>query len=138
VLGVGLQPLAYPAQIRCLAVAHGNHEVFSHEDVDFAELDPLLLVQVTGGLEHDEEGLPVALQLGPLVSLSCVLDRQPVQAELPGYGRELLLRRPVESDPSHPVLAPDCLICLLQGAWLSGAMAVDVDGVVHDRHACDR
>src|SRR5215211_700878 len=136
-LGGSLQPLAYLAKVRCLAVAYGHHEVFSHEYVDFAELDPLLLVQVTGRFEHDEEGLPVALQLGPLVGLRRVLDRQPVQAELRGYGRELLFRRPVEPDPCHPVPAPDCLICLLQGAWLGGAMAVHVDGVVHDRHPFD-
>src|SRR5215203_2121226 len=66
VLGVGLQLLAYPAQVRRLAVAHAYYEVFSHKEVDFAELDPLLLVQVTGRLEHDEECLPVALQIGSL------------------------------------------------------------------------
>src|SRR5215217_8716130 len=87
-LGVGLQPLAYLAQVRCLAMTYGHYEVFSHKEVDFAELDPLLLVQVTGGLEHEEERLPVALQLGPLVGIRRVLDRQPVQAELPGDGRE--------------------------------------------------
>src|SRR5215211_683637 len=132
VLGVGLQLLAYPAQVRRLPVAHAHYEVFSHKEVDFAELDPLLLVQVTGRLEHDEERPPVALQLGPLVGLRRILDRQPVQSELPGYGRELLFRRPVEPDPCHPVPAPDCLICLLQGAWLGGAMAVHVDSAVHD------
>src|SRR5215212_3006232 len=131
-LGVGLQALAYLTQIRCLTVAHGHHEVFSHEDVYFAELDPLLLVQVTGGLENDEERLPVALQLGPLVGFRCVLDRQPVQAELPGYGGELLLRRLVEPDPSHPVPGPDGFVGLLQGARFCSAVAVNVDGVVHD------
>src|ERR671910_541712 len=43
-LGVGLQSLAYSAQVRRLSVAHAHHEVFSHKEVDFAELDPLLLV----------------------------------------------------------------------------------------------
>src|SRR5215204_876661 len=78
VLGVGLQLLAYPAQVRRLAVAHAHHEVFSHKEVDFAELDFLLLVQVTGWLEHNEERIPVALQLGPLVGVRRILDRQPV------------------------------------------------------------
>src|SRR5919112_1367324 len=50
VLGVGLQLLAYSTQVRRLAVAHAHHEVFSHQEVDFAELDSLLLVQVTGRL----------------------------------------------------------------------------------------
>src|SRR5918997_3020633 len=45
-VGGGLEPLAYLAQVRCLAVAYGHHEVFTHKQVDFAELDPLFLVQV--------------------------------------------------------------------------------------------
>src|SRR5918998_2762000 len=132
VLGVGLQLLAYPAQVRRLAVAHAHYEVFSHKEVDFAELDPLLLVQVAGRLEHEEERLPVALQLGPLVGLRRVLDCQPVQAKLPGDGRELLFRRPVEADPCYPALVSDGLVSLLEGDRLGDAVAVHVDGVVHD------
>src|ERR687893_888509 len=132
VLGVGLQLLAYPAQVRCLAVTHAHYEVFSHKEVDFAELDPLLLVQVTGRFEHDEERLPVMLQLGPLVGLRRVLDRQPVQAKLPGDGRELLFRRPVEADPCYPALVSDGLVSLLEGNRLGGAVAVHVDGIVHN------
>src|ERR671921_3037111 len=74
VLGVGLQLLAYSTQVRRLAVAHAHHEVFSHKEVDFAELDSLLLVQVTGRLEHDEERIPVAFQLGPLVGIRRIFD----------------------------------------------------------------
>src|SRR5215218_9983768 len=132
VLGVGLQLLAYPAQVRRLPVAHAHYEVFSHKEVDFAELDPLLLVQVTGRLEHDEERIPVALQLGPLVGVRRILDRQPVQAELPGYGRELLFRRLVETDPCHTAPVSDGLIGLLEGGRFGSTVAVHVDGVVHD------
>src|SRR5215203_7350269 len=132
VLGVGLQFFAYPAQVRRLAVAHAHYEVFSHKEVDFAELDPLLLVQVTGRLEHDEECLPVALQLGSLVGIRRILDRQPVQAELPGDGREFLFRRPVEADPCNPAPVSDGLIGLLEGYRLGGTVAVHVDGIVHD------
>src|SRR3712207_2486639 len=132
VFGVGLQLLAYPAQVRRLAVAHAHHKVFSHKEVDLAELDPLLLVQVTGRLEHEEERIAVALQLGPLVGVRRILDRQPVQAELPGDGGELLFRRPVEADPSHTAPVPDGLVGLLEGDRLGGPVAVHVDGVVHD------
>src|ERR671912_1215215 len=52
VLGVGLQLLAYLAQVRRLAMTHGHHKVFSDKEVDFSELDPLLLVQITGRLEY--------------------------------------------------------------------------------------
>src|SRR5918993_3098161 len=132
VLGVGLQSLAYSAQVRRLSVAHAHHEVFSHKQVDFAELDPLLLVQVTGRLEHDEERLSVALQLGPLVGVSRILDRQPVQAKLPGDGRELLFRRLVEADPSHTAPVPDGLVGLRERDRLGGAGALPVNGGVHD------
>src|SRR5215208_2589709 len=132
VLGVGLQLLAYPAQVRRLAVAHAHYEVFSHKEVDFAELDPLLLVQVAGRLEHDKERIPVALQLGPLVGVRRILDRQTVQAELPGDGREFLFRRLVEADPRHTAPVSDGLIGLLEGGRLGGTAAVHVDGVVHD------
>src|SRR5215210_5887331 len=132
VFGVGLEPHAYFAKVRGLAEAHGNHEVVSHEDMDFTELDPLLLIQVTGRLENDEENPAVALQLGPLVGLRRVLDRQPVQVELVCDGREFLFRRFVEADPGDPVPLPDDFIGLLQGVGLGGAMAVDVDGIVHD------
>src|SRR5829696_5874486 len=132
VLGVGLQLLAYSAQVRCLSVAHAHYEVFSHKEVDFAELDPLLLVQVTGRLEHDEERIYVALQLGPLVGVRRILDRQPVQAELPCHGRELLFRRLVEADPRHTAPVSYSLIDLFEGGRLGGTVAVHVDGVVHD------
>src|ERR671913_1206238 len=132
VLGVGLQLLAYPAQVRCLAVTHAHYEVFSHKEVNFAELDPLLLVQVAGRLEHDKERIPVALQLGPLVGVRRILDRQPVQAKLPGDGGELLFRRPVEADPSHTTPVPDGLIGLLEGDRLGGPAAIHGDGGVHD------
>src|ERR671913_1180208 len=132
VLGVGLQLLAYPAQVRRLAVAHAHYEVFSHKEVDFAELDPLLLVQVAGRLEHDKERIPVALQLGPLVGVRRILDRQTVQAELPGDGRELLYRRLVEADPCNPAPVSDGLIGLLEGYPLSGAVGLPRDWTVHD------
>src|SRR5829696_4506459 len=93
VLGVGLQLLAYPAQVRRLAVA---------------------------------------LQLGPLVGVRRILDRQTVQAELPGDGRELLYRRLVEADPCNPAPVSDGLIGLLEGYRLGGTLAVHVDGIVHD------
>jgi hypothetical protein len=66
------------------------------------------------------------------VGIRRVLDRQPVQIELPGDGRELFFRRLVEPDPCHPAPVPDSLIGLLEGDRLGGTVAVHVDGVVHD------
>src|ERR687897_1534325 len=132
VLGVGLQLLAYPTQVRRLAVAHAHHEIFSHKEVNLAELDPLLLVQVTGRLEHEEERIAVALQLGPLVGVRRILDRQPVQAELPGDGRELLPRRLVEANPCNPAPVSDGLISLLEGYRLGGTVALHRNGIFHE------
>src|SRR5215207_5474576 len=134
VLGVGLQLLAYSTQVRRLSVTHAHHKVFSHKEVDFAELDPLLLVQVPGRFEHDEERIPVALQLGPLVGVRRILDRQPVQAELPGNGRELLFRRLVEAYPRYAAPVSYGLIGLFECGRLGGTLAVHVDGVVHDHN----
>src|SRR5215212_1816261 len=131
-LGIGLQAPAHGAYIGRFAVTNGHDEVIAHENVDLPELDPLFLVDVTGRLEHDEECPAVALQLGPLMGLRSVLDREIVQPELFGDGGELFLRRPVKPDPGHPPPLPDGFVGLLQGARLGRATAVHVDGVVHD------
>src|SRR5918994_695488 len=110
------------------------HHISKHTPERFCrplELDPLLLVQVAGRLEHDEERIPVALQLGPLVGVSRILDRQPVQAELPCHGREPLFRRLVEAYPRYTASVSDGLIGLFEGGQLCGTVAVHVDGVVH-------
>src|SRR5215204_4981546 len=91
-------------------------------------------------LGHVSEVHPVDSphQLGPLVGLRGVLDRQSVQVELVCGGRELLFRRFVEADPGHTMPLPDGLIGLLQGARLGGAVAVNVDGAVHDHSSIIR
>ena len=68
-LGVGFEALAHHAHVRRLAVADGDNEVRTEEDVDLAELDPLHLVEVAGGLVHDKQRPAVALQFGPLVGV---------------------------------------------------------------------
>src|SRR5215208_8394130 len=112
-------------------MADRYYEVLPHEDVDLPELDLLGGIKVAGGPQDDEQGLPVALQLWPLVRLQGVLNGQLVEFELFGYGGELLLGRPVETDPSHPALFAQGLVGLPQRARLSRPMAVHVYGVVH-------
>lgn len=86
------------------SVADGDHEVGSDEDVQLAEVDLLGRVQVAGCAQHHEQGVAVAFQLGSLVSLQRVLDRQRVQVELFGDGQQLGLGRPVQADPRHPAV----------------------------------
>ena len=93
-------------------MADRYHEVLPHEDVDLPELDLLGGIQVAGWPQDHEQGLAVALQLWPLVGLHGVLDGQLVELELLGYGGELLLGRPVETDPCHPALFAQGLVGL--------------------------
>ena len=61
-------------------MAHGDDEVRPDEEVHLAELDLLGLVEVARRPQHDEERLPVALELGPLVG-DRVLDGELVEVE---------------------------------------------------------
>ena len=76
---------------RRLPVPDGDDEVGAEEDQHLAELDLLLLLDVPGGLEDDEQRLVVDLELRPLVSRDGVLDREVVQGELAADGLELLV-----------------------------------------------
>jgi hypothetical protein len=80
-------------------VPHGHDEVGAHEEVDLAGLDRVLLVDVPEGLEHQEQRVAVALELGPLVGVARVLDGQGMQVEGPGDEVELLGARVVDADP---------------------------------------
>ena len=75
------------------------------EEHQLADLDHLLGVDVAGGLDDDEEGLAVELDLGPLVGLDRVLDRQLVQVELARDRLELLGRGLEDAEPDEAVLA---------------------------------
>ena len=50
--------------------------------MDLAELDLLLLVDVPGWAQHDEEGVVIPLDLRPLVRVDRVLDGQRMELEL--------------------------------------------------------
>ena len=69
-----LQPAAHRGQVGRLAVPDGDDEVGPDEDVELAELDLLDVVEVAGGPQDHEQGVAVALELGPLVGDDRVLD----------------------------------------------------------------
>src|SRR5687768_10896484 len=54
----------------------------------------------------DEQAVAVALQLGPLVRLAGILDRQRVQSELLLHLRELVVARLEQADPDDMAFAP--------------------------------
>ncbi len=93
-----------------LAVAHGDHEVGADEHHDLAGGDDLagggqlVVVEVGDGLEYDEEGVAVTLDLGALVGLDGVLDGEGVQPEDLGQPLDLGGLRLVQPDPDVRVV----------------------------------
>lgn len=86
-------------------------------------------------MQHEEQGLPVALQLGPLVALHGVLHRELVEVEHPGGLVDLLFVRVVQDHRQAPavLLTPDAegLVGILD--LPDPAIPAD-DGGVRERH----
>ena len=86
-----------------LTVADDNCEALADEHLDLAELDGFGLVDVAGGLQHDEQRLAVHLEFRPLVRLDSVFDRELVESERLSDVRELLGHGFVQADPCEDV-----------------------------------
>ena len=99
-----------------------------------AELDLLRSVKVPGRLQNYEERVAVALDLGPLVRLDGVFDRQLVQSELAGDSGELLLGRLVEADPGQPVRVAHSLVGLSNRVRLDRPAPIHIDGIIYYHH----
>lgn len=118
----------------------GDEEVPAGEAHDLAGLDDLavggefVVLDVVDGLEDGEQGVVVALQLGPLVGLDGVLDGERVKPELPGDTGEFGLARLVQTDPHEPAVAAHLAHRLVRAQLLVGLHppAVAVDGAVDD------
>jgi len=102
--------------------------------VELAELDALDLVDVAGGLEHDEVAAGMAVELRALVAMVRVLDRGRVELELVGDSRELVGGRPVHADPGHAAALARQLGDDVERGRVVGAGAVDVDRRVDHGH----
>ena len=100
-LRVVLEALADHREVRLVGVPDGDRELGPEEQVQLAELDHLDGVDVAGGAQHDEGGVAVALQLGPLVLVDGVLDGQLVQVELVGDGVDLVASGAQHADPGE-------------------------------------
>ena len=116
-------------------MAHRDHVLVADEDQDLAELEHIRL-EVARGLQDDEQLVVVVdLELGALVPLHGVFDRELVQPELAAHRVELVLGRLVETDPDEGPGRPARLEGLIQRNVVF-SLAVPVDGQVDDRHVC--
>ena len=98
----------------------------------------IVLVDVPKGLEGEEQGVAVPLQLGSLVGGERVLDGQRVQAELLLDRRQLLLARLVQTDPDEVTRLGGQLADPAEIAGrkvVDDALALAVDGAVDDHSA---
>ncbi len=139
-----LERLAHAGQSRMVAVPHGHDEVRTHEHHDLAGLDDLagqqnrLVLNVIDGLEHQEQRVVVALELGPLMGVHRVLDGQRVDVENLRHRMHLVFIGFVQADPDVGLAAG-----LLQfpcpadrrgvGEMTRQALAVHVDRAVDHR-----
>jgi len=120
-----------------LAVAHRDHVVRAQEDHDLAGAHDLagggqlVVLHVGRRLQHHEERVVVALELGPLVGVDGVLHRERVQVVLPGDRGQLVLGGLEEPQPDVAVSVGRHAQCFARGhRFLSHT--VDVDGAVDD------
>ena len=92
-------------------------------------------VVVASRLQHHEEVAVVHLELGTLVGGDGVLHGELVQAELLAHRLELLVGRLVQADPHEAVRLAGRLERQLERQLAVAALAVGVDGAVHDHAA---
>src|ERR1700746_363135 len=130
-LGGVLDPLQHGAQLS-RAVAHGDDEGGVDEEEQLADLDHLFGVYVASGLDDDQQGLAVELDLGSLVSVDRALHRKLVQVELAGDRLELLRRGLEEAEPDEGICALGGFADVLEGKVPVTALPFFVDRAVDD------
>ena len=126
-----------------VAVADGDDEVGSDEHHDLAGFNDLagqcdgLMWHVVDGLEHQEQGVVVAFDLGPLVGMHGVFHRQRMQPEQIGDGIHLHVVGFVQTDP-HECLLPGCFHVMDPGEGVFGGegprdpLSIQIDRAVYD------
>jgi hypothetical protein len=103
-----LERLADAMKPRGLAMADGDHELRADEYMELAELDRFGLIDVARRPQHQEQGGPVTLKLGPLMRIHGVFDRELVQIKIARYIRELLGCRLIKPHPDQLAIGPAC------------------------------
>ena len=88
-------------RLRALMLSLIGHLHAFVKDVQLTELHLLDVIEIARRTKHDEEGGPVALELGALVRHHRVFHSQWMEVELLRKGTDLLEFRAVEADPRH-------------------------------------
>ena len=94
-------------------MAHRNDVALSNEDVSFAEAD--LAADDLRRPRHNKERVAIALQLGILMGLRRVLDRQGMKIELQLDPIEQLRTRLEQADPDDMAFLSGPLVGFLNG-----------------------
>ncbi len=81
-------------------MADRDHVALADEEAGLAHGN--VLADELAGLHHDEQGLAIDFELGPLMGAVRILDGEVVQAEVTLELDQHILGRFVEADPDHP------------------------------------
>src|SRR3954447_6126034 len=103
--GLHLEVEPRRVQLGSLAVPDAHDIVPAHEEVDLAGFYGVLRVDVPQRLENHEQPVLVALELGSLMCLEGILDRERMQGEHLPHAVELLRGRLVHADPDERLVA---------------------------------
>ena len=126
----GFAPLPQPHVRLHRPVPHRDDVPRPHEHVRFAELDPVLAAAgEPGRAEHHEQRIFVHLQLGTLMGIVGVLDRQLVQPKRLFDGFEQLLAGLEQAHPEEAVGVPPG-VAQIGHRHVGHALAVVVGGGV--------
>jgi hypothetical protein len=121
----------HPGQRLLAAVAHGEDEVPADEDVDLADVD--LVGDGLQQVHRHEEGIAVLLDLGALMTVAGILDRQFVQAEFFLHRRQFRVSGVAQRDPDETA-RPGEIVADFVDRYI-GELASFLVGDAVDQHA---
>ncbi len=96
---------------------------------------PSLGVGTGDRLDDDQQGVAEELDLGSLLGLDRVLDRELVQVELAGDAFEFLRRGFDHAEPDEGVVGTGGIVGLLEAELTGPPLAVLIDGAIDDHPA---
>ena len=133
-VSIALKALADTSERVGLTASHRDDEPVADEEHHLTGLHVRGLFDVAQGLHHDEDRVVVELDLGPLVALDGVLDRERVELELVVDEVELGVGGVLQPDPEERVgvVAAAQLLEGVAEVATGQPSPLAVDGLVHD------